>query len=411
VKFVHAADLHLDSPMKGLAEYPGAPVDAVRGATRVAFESLIELCIAEQADLLLVAGDLFDQDWNDFRSGLYLRAQLGRLREAGVEVVLLRGNHDAASVITRNLTLPGIHVLPHNRAATVVLDDIGAAVHGQSFATAAVTENLAAGYPAPHPGLVNIGVLHTCLGGYDAHANYAPCALEELVAHGYDYWALGHVHTRAVLNEAPYVVFSGNLQGRQIREAGPKGATLVEVADGGWQVTEHELDHVRWARARVDAGGAVDYVEVLERAQSQLRAALTAAGGRLLAARVEIAGITSAHNALVRERERLDAELCAMATDLGHEQVWLERIVWQTSAPRSTAIGDDAVGETIKVLRRAAADPETIAALAERLRPLRVKLPAGLLEDCDPTDSETLVRLIGEVEQALPGMLLERAGA
>ncbi len=112
----------------------------------------------------MIAGDVYDGDWKDFSTGLYLRAQLARLREAGIEVVLIRGNHDAASVITRNLKLPGIHVLRHDRPESVVLEDLGVAVHGQSFATRAVTENLAAGYPSPLPGLVNIGLLHTCAG-------------------------------------------------------------------------------------------------------------------------------------------------------------------------------------------------------------------------------------------------------
>ena len=125
MKFVHAADLHLDSPMKGLAAYPGAPVEAMRGATRRAFESLVGLCIDERADLLVIAGDVYDGDWKDFSTGLYLRSQLARLREEGIEVVLIHGNHDAASVITRNLKLPGIHVLRHDKPESVVLENVG----------------------------------------------------------------------------------------------------------------------------------------------------------------------------------------------------------------------------------------------------------------------------------------------
>ncbi|MEA2407513.1 MAG: repair protein SbcD/Mre11 [Thermoleophilaceae bacterium] len=413
MKFVHAADLHLDSPLKGLADYPGAPVEAVRGATRQAFEALIELCVAETVDLLVIAGDVFDGDWKDFSTGLYFRSQLARLREENIEVVMIRGNHDAASVVTRNLSLPDIHVLPHTKPGRVVLENVGAVVHGQSFATRAVTENLAARYPAPIRDMVNIGVLHTCLGGYVAHESYAPCALEELVARGYDYWALGHVHERAVLHTDPHVVFAGNLQGRQIREPGAKGATVVEIADGEIRLTGHALDCVRWDRVRVDAGGASDDVEVLERSQAALEGALAAADGRLLAGRIEIAGVTTAHAALVRERERLEAELRALATDMGSEQVWLERIVWDTALPRSGA-SDDAVGETIKVLRRAAADPAALAALAQRLQPLALKLPADVKAGRDgvnPADPETLARVLGEVEGSLPSMLTEGRAA
>lgn len=414
MKFVHAADPHLDSPMKGLASYPGAPVEAMRGATRRAFESLIELCIDERADLLVIAGDVYDGDWKDFSTGLYLRSQLARLREEGIEVVLIRGNHDAASVVTRNLKLPGIHVLPHDKPASVVLENVGAVVHGQSFATRAVSENLAAAYPEALPDLLNIGLLHTCLGGYAEHENYAPCQLDDLIGHGYHYWALGHIHERAVLHVDPHVVFAGNLQGRHMRECGPKGATVVEVADDGLTISHRTLDHVRWTRVPVDVGGASDDFDVLERAEAALRAAVEDADGRLVASRIEVAGITRAHAVLARERERMESELRGLATDLGVEQIWLERIDWQTAAPRSATTSDDAVGETLKVLRRATEDPDTLARIAEGLRPLAVKLPAEVKsgpDGIDPTDTEVLARVLADVQLSLPSLLVERKAA
>lgn len=414
MKFVHSADLHIDSPMKGLSAYPGAPVQEMRGATRRAFESLVGLCVGEGVDLLVIAGDVYDGDWKDFSTGLYFRAQLARLREDGIEVVLIHGNHDAASVITRNLKLPGIHVLRHDRPESVVLEGLGVAVHGQSFATRAVSENLAAGYPDPLPGLVNIGLLHTSLGGYEEHENYAPCRLEELAARGYDYWALGHIHERAVLRSDPHVVFSGNVQGRHMRERGAKGATLVEGVEGELTFSHHTLDHVRWSRVNVDAGGVEDETDVLERAQVALRAAIEDAGGRLLACRIEVGGVTTAHGSLVRDRERLDCELRGLATDLAVEQIWVERIDWQTSAPRSATVSDDAVGETLKVLRSAAANPAALAALADELRALAMKLPTEVKagpDGFDPTDPETLTRLLGDAERTLPSLLIERSAA
>lgn len=414
MKFVHAADPHIDSPMKGLAAYPGAPVEAMRGATRNAFDSLVELCITEHADLLLVAGDVYDGDWKDFSTGLYLRAQLGRLRAAGIEVVMIHGNHDAASVITRQLKLPGIHVLRHGRPESVVFESLGVVVHGQSFANRAVIENLAAGYPDPLPGLVNIGLLHTCLGGDAGHENYAPCSLEQLVGHGYEYWALGHIHERVVLDTDPYVVFAGNLQGRHMRECGAKGATVIEVIDGEMTLQHHVLDHVRWARVTIDAAGVADDIELLERAEAALRSAVEAADGRLVACRIEVEGITSVHERLVRDQDRLESELRALATDLHAEQIWVERICWQTSAPRAAAIGDDAVGETLKILRHAGADAQRLAVLADRLAPLALKLPAELKhgpDGFDPTDPETLARLLADVERTLPSLLTDREAA
>lgn len=416
MRFVHAADLHLDSPMKGLWAYPGAPVDAMRGATRLALESLVDFCLAERVDLLVIAGDVFDGDWKDFRTGLYLVSQLARLREAQIPIVMIRGNHDAASVVTKSLRLPdGIHQLSHERAETVRFDDLGVAVHGQSFASRSVTDNLAGGYPKPLPGLLNIGLLHTCLGGYADHENYAPCALEELASHGYDYWGLGHIHERAVLHAEPYVVFPGNLQGRHARECGAKGATLVELDDGELRLTELTFDHVRWTRARLDAGRIADSDELLAQFEDALASAIDAADGRLVACRVEVHGVTAAHTAFVRQRELLDAELRSVAAGLGGEQIWIERVRWKTAPPRSSgAAGDDALGETLKVLRDAAASDDTIAELVEGLRPLAAKLPADVRhgpEGVDPTDSETLRRLLGDVEALLPSLLTEKAAA
>jgi predicted phosphodiesterase len=410
-KFLHCADLHIDSPFKGLAAYPGAPVEAIRGATRQAVESLVELALNQRVDLVVIAGDVFDGDWKDFSTGLYLRAQLARLHEAGIEVALIHGNHDAASVITRKLKLPHVHVLPHDRPGTVVLESAGLAVHGQSFATRAVLDNLAAGYPPPVEGLTNVGVLHTCLGGHPGHDRYAPCELDQLIAHGYEYWALGHVHDRAVLHEHPFVVFPGNLQGRHMRECGAKGVTLVEIHDHDLSICHHTLDHVRWTRVRVDAGGAADEVEVLERADGTLRDALETCDGRLMAARIELTGVTTAYPVLICERERLDAELRGLATDIGFEQVWLERIDWDIAPPRSSAGVDESLGAALGVLRRAGEDPKTLVELGERLRPLALKLPIELRtgpDGVDPSDPDTIRRALANAQDMLPGYLLER---
>src|SRR5690349_16787907 len=100
-KFLHAADVHLDSPLKGLARYEGAPADEIRGATRRAFDNLVELAIQEEAAFLLLAGDLYDGDWKDYNTGLFFVSRMRRLEEAGIPVFLISGNHDAASQITR----------------------------------------------------------------------------------------------------------------------------------------------------------------------------------------------------------------------------------------------------------------------------------------------------------------------
>jgi DNA repair exonuclease SbcCD nuclease subunit len=232
-KFLHAADIHLDSPLKGLERYEGVPVEQIRHATRRALENLIQLALDERVQFVLIAGDLYDGDWRDYNTGLFFIKQMARLREADIKVVLIKGNHDAANRMTRTLDLPeNVTVLKAAKPDSSELEDIGVVVHGQSFGTAAEERDLSKNYPHGRRGLFNIGLLHTCLTGADGHEPYAPCTLEGLLSKEYDYWALGHVHKREIRHHNPYVVFPGNLQGRKIKEEGAKGCELVTVLDG-----------------------------------------------------------------------------------------------------------------------------------------------------------------------------------
>src|SRR4051812_31955220 len=260
MKLVHAADIHLDSPMHGLAAYDTAPVDELRLATRRALRGLIDLCLDEEADALLIGGDLYDGDWHDYATGAQFVREAQRLREADIPVVVVTGNHDAASRITKALRLPeGVHVLPVDAPGTVVLESLGLAVHGQGYATAAVTDDLSAAYSSPRSGLVNVGLLHTSADGRFDHAPYAPCRVERLAAHGYEFWGLGHVHERMLLHADPPVLFPGCLQGRSVRETGPKGATVVTFgADHVASMDARTPDVVRWNVVDVDATALTD---------------------------------------------------------------------------------------------------------------------------------------------------------
>ncbi len=171
MKLLHAADLHIDSPLRGLERYEDAPTDLLRGATRRAVENLVALAREEQVDAVLLAGDIYDGDWKDFETGLFFRRQLGRLRDAGIPVYLVSGNHDADNKISKTLTYPeNVFVFATHEAQTAPPDfDAGFAVHGQGYPKWNTTENLAKNYPAPIPGLFNIGLLHTALTGRDGH--------------------------------------------------------------------------------------------------------------------------------------------------------------------------------------------------------------------------------------------------
>src|SRR5215218_1671476 len=260
MRLLQSADPHLDSPMKGLVAYDEAPVDELRLATRVALGNLVETAIEQAVDAVLFSGDIFDGDWQNWGTGVHFVSEMGRLREAGIPVVMVAGNHDAESKLTKTLRFPdNVRVLDTRKPDTADYDDIGLAVHGQGFATPAVSEDLSANYPAPIAGLINVGLLHTSATGRPGHERYAPCTVQGLIDRGYEFWGLGHVHRHEVLCTDPLIVFPGNLQGRGIRETGPKGAVLVDIAaDGATQFEHVAFDAVRWAMLEIDASQSLD---------------------------------------------------------------------------------------------------------------------------------------------------------
>ncbi|MGH7114532.1 MAG: metallophosphoesterase family protein [Stellaceae bacterium] len=333
-RFLHAADIHLDSPMRGLEADPDAPAALLREASRTAFRNLIDVAIEEQVAFVLIAGDLYDGNWQDYRTGLFFVEQVAKLAEAGIPLVMIRGNHDAQSVITRHLRLPAhVTLLPYDRCGRVVLEEHGVAVHGQSFATPAVTEDLSSYYPPPFPGLFNIGLLHTSLNGRPRHGNYAPTTAETLVAKGYDYWALGHVHAREIVHEDPWVVHPGNLQGRRIRESGAKGATFVTVRDGQISAVEHRpLDTVRWCSIAIRLAAESELDRVMARVGQALAGALEAAEDRPIAARVTLTGATRLHGQLLGQLDRIREGVIAEGRQYGADAVWVESVKIETQS-------------------------------------------------------------------------------
>lgn len=386
-KFLHAADIHLDSPLRGLERYDGAPVDEIRHATRRALTNLVDLALEERVDFLVLSGDLYDGDWRDFKTGRFFLSEMFRLRDAGIPVFLISGNHDAANRMTRQLDLrpAGVRLFDHNRPERVVLDDLGVALHGQSYAKRDIDEDLSEAYPAADGGLFHIGLLHTCgPGQHEGHARYAPCNMAGLRQKEYQYWALGHVHKRAVLGDDPPVVFCGNIQGRHIREEGAKGCILVEI-DARRRVTTEfrELDVFRWKCCTVDAAGAASTDELLQRAARSLDEALTEADGRPLAVRLEVAGRCAVHETLAASPQRWEQEFRSLARDVGDGRIWLEKVRWATAQPSNRPASPQAEGpiaELLHTIDDLQGDPARLAALAEELEPLRRQLPAELRE-------------------------------
>jgi len=414
-RFLHAADTHIDSPLDGLEAYDGAPVEALRGATRRAFENLVALALDEQVDFVLLAGDVYDGDWKDFSTGLFFSRQMARLNDAGIPVYLIAGNHDAASVLTRRLSLPpNVHNFSTRAAETKEVPGVPAVVHGRGFPNRAVPENLVPDYPPPVAGRFNVGLLHTSLTGVPGHDTYAPCALRDLAQKGYDYWALGHVHQPQVLAERPWVVFAGNTQGRHVRETGPRGCRLVTVDDSLEVVAaEHRaLDVVRWEVVGADLAGTDRESAALARVGDALRQASRAADGRLVAARIVLTGATPLHDHLRRDLPRLRAECVAQAQQAVGEGLWVEEVVLATvpvTDPATLAERDELTRTVLASLQSAADGPVDLPdEVAAMLKVLPGELRAtveGELADANRVD------LLDDVRAIILDALATRAGA
>lgn len=407
--FIHAADIHLDSPLHGLQRYEGAPVDAIRQATRQALQRLIDLALARRVNFVVIAGDLYDGDWRDYNTGLFFIAQTQRLREAGIPLYLIAGNHDAQNVMTRSLTLPdNTTLLTTHRPQTVFLDDLGVAIHGQSFPTRAVFDDLSIGYPTGVRGLFNIGVLHTSATGSDGHEPYAPCTLDGLRSRQYQYWALGHVHQRAELCQDPWVTFSGNIQGRHIRETGSKGCWLVTVDDRQQATLEFEpLDVLRWERQEVSAAEITHEDDLWPAVAQTLSQIEAAAGGLPLAVRVVLTGKTPLHDWLHSRRDYVVNQIRSTGLQTGGGRLWIEKVSLHTQPPRratETRVSDDGPWEELAaVITELRANPVEFQSISKEVLELCQRIPdidpAVLGLDANPSEQRT--DLLDEVEALL----------
>lgn len=411
MRFIHCADLHLDSPLRGLERYEGAPAKDMREATRRSFTNIIDLALEREVDFILIAGDVFDGDWLDFNTGLFFANQLRRLADADIRVFIVRGNHDAMSKISKAVTLPkNVHVFKSSKSETVVDELLGYAIHGQSFATGVVTDDLAAQYPDANHGLLNIGLLHTALAGREGHESYAPTTPERLASKGYHYWALGHVHNREVVRENPWIVFPGNTQGRHARELGEKGCMVVEgdAEEGIRSVEFVATDVARWQHLTIDATDVTTLDDLQEAIQQAVRCAVLASGDRLLAFRVSIGGRSLLHGKLAGNPENFRADVCAWMNEASGGMAWLEKIKLSVAAPLDLAAlakRDDPFGMLLKKLDELAADPEALAKLAESaLSELEQKIPAELRErdvSLKPLSDEVCVEALAAARERL----------
>lgn len=358
-RFVHAADLHIDSPFAGVGDADNRVATRLREATYEAFQNLVDLCINQNADFLVIAGDVYDGADRSVRAQLRFREGLSKLADKGIKSFVVHGNHDPLDGWQSSISWPeGVHIfgaIPEWKNFEKN-GEVVAAVQGMSYPTREVTENLATQFTPPEsPSLFAIGLLHANVGANSAHPNYAPCSVEDLSESGIDYWALGHVHTRQTLKRsAPVIAYPGNTQGRHPNETGARGALVVNVDPSGASRSDFvALDVVRWERSDID----ISNLETIDSLDSAIRQATdnlsVEAEDRDVVCRLTLVGRGPLHEQLSADGAVMDLLDAVRGTwsGGGSPWVWVERIVDSTRPAidiESRAKQDDFLGATLK---------------------------------------------------------------
>ena len=420
-RFVHAADLHLDSPFKGVCETEARVADVLRRATFEAYKRVIDLCVDRRVDALLVAGDVFDGADRSLAAQIQFVRGLERLHKAGIRAFICHGNHDPLDGWGARLKMPPNVYQFGERAVAVSVDpqsSTGPMVCGISYPTREMRSSLLPEFPVPEPGRVTIGMLHANVGAGTVHEAYAPCTVEELTATGYNYWALGHVHTRAILRDAsPMVVYPGNTQGRHPNERGPRGVYLVEVEDQGAQATISPefvaTDSVRWEQVDLQIDGIEDDGALFDRLAELVDDLVTQADDRHLVYRVRVEGRGPVHESLARSGSIED-----LVSQLN--QVWGRRepfafcggILNETRSQLDrTALAEskDFIGDFLALSDSVSKDGALVAELHQELAPLYDNARARRFLSNSLPATDDMRDVVAAAEDVALGLLIDDA--
>lgn len=417
--FIHAADLHLDSPFIGLGNLLEASpeiVEAIRKATFKSFDTLIDLCIQRQADFLLIAGDVYDGADRSLQAQLRFRDGLTKLDACGIQTFTVHGNHDPLDGWTHSLTLPGhVHTFGSTVASVVFQKDKVpvARIHGISYPHKNISDGFGKNFKRQGDEPFQIGLLHCNVGGNADHQPYAPRTIDELADADLDYWALGHVHESTVLRESsPFIGYPGNTQGRHIREQGKRGCFLVCVdSRGQMQSTPEflETDTVRWYASTLNVSELDNMDDLIDRLEQKLDDLSQPAEGRPVVARITLEGRGAIHSSLTRSDTA--SELLERLQALGSDRspfVWVESLKIRTRALVDIAArreAQDFVGDLLTMINDLRDSPELLVEIHAALSELYQHRKAGKLLNLP--DRNAALALLDEAENRCIDLLIE----
>ena len=416
IRFVHAADLHLDSPFKGLSDVQPEIASRLKNATFNAYQNIIDLCISERVSALLVAGDVFDGADRSLRAQLRFMDGLRRLDDAGIRSFICHGNHDPLNGWEANLPFPKgtVRFGPEVERVPVFPDDPDrAVVYGISYSEREVRYNLIPQFRTAGGERASIGLVHANVGSDTGHAPYAPCTMEDLERTNFDYWALGHVHTRQVMRgQSPTVVYPGNPQGRHPTETGARGVYLVDISDSGEVSLDFRaVDTARWESLKVGITALENEQELVQAVDQAVEEARDAADGRDLVIRLTLTGRGPMHASLVREGFVEDIKAQLNDTWAGRRPfTYCERASDATSphVDRDERLrAEDFVGDLLRLVDSFEKEPQLLQELYSELEPLYDNSRASRsLGDLKPTPDE-LAAILQAAEDICMDMLLE----
>ena len=417
IRFVHAADLHLDSPFTGVrSTAPENVGNALYAATFKAYENIIDLCISKRVDALLVAGDIFDGADRSLRAQRGFIEGLERLHEAGIRSFVCHGNHDPLDGWEAKLTYPSsCHRFGGEWDSVPLFDDAPdrAVVYGISYPRREVKRNLARRLRNIDAGPFSIGLLHANVGGDPNHEPYAPCALDDLVKSDVNYWALGHVHTHRVLrDQMPTVVYPGNPQGRSPTETGARGVYLVEIDDSRTANLDFRpMDTVRWERHEINISAFETEQQLLDALHQRMQRLLENSEGRPVVARITLTGRGGLHRSL--RKPNTIGDLCEIVNSEWAKQspfAWCDRIDDVSASPLDRdagLLGSDFFAEVLRTADHAKAAPSILRGLGTALPELyQHHRFRRYLKDEAPDDDE-LSALIDDAEAVIVNLLVE----
>lgn len=381
IRFIHCADLHIDSPFKGISEINEELRDILYNSTFQSFRNIVDLAIENQVHAVLIAGDIYDGADKSLKAQLRFREELTRLSDQGIPSFIVAGNHDPLDSWSASITWPkmarffeGDKVGKH----PLVVDGVTVAeIYGISFPKQNVTDNLALQFDRDNDELPAIAILHTNIGENTGHKSYAPATIEDLKSRKMDYWALGHVHTQKLLNEnSPVILYSGNSQARNPRELGKKGCALVSMEkDGSCELTHHSTDIVRYHSGNIDISALSTLDEVIESVKNECNAISSTMEGRHTIIRLTLQGRTEINEELRKGNNLTDIIDSVREQYLGNDPlIWLEKIMLNTAGAYDVDAlrgGKDFIADIIGLYDEiVVGDADSLSNIREIIKPL-----------------------------------------